>query len=98
MIAAAYLTGASRLVMTEQNQAALTQVFHDVFDDDSIVLRPDLTASDVDGWDSLAHVRLLLTVERKFGIKFNAVEAGKLKNVGELIELIESKLSAPARK
>ena len=84
--------------MTEQTQSALTQVFHDVFDDDTIVLRPDLTASDVDGWDSLAHVRLLLTVERKFGIKFNAVEAGKLKNVGELTQLIESKLSAPARK
>jgi acyl carrier protein len=84
--------------MTEHNQTALSHVFHDVFDDDSIALRPDLTAADVDGWDSLAHVRLLLTVERKFGIKFNAVEAGKLKNVGELMELIDHKLSAPARK
>lgn len=84
--------------MTGQTETALTQIFHDVFDDDSIVLRPDLTASDVDGWDSLAHVRLLLTVERKFGIKFNAIEAGKLKNAGELMELIDTKLSAPARK
>jgi acyl carrier protein len=84
--------------MAEQTEAALTKIFHDVFDDDSIVLRPDLTAADVEGWDSLAHVRLLLTVERKMGIKFNAVEAGKLKNVGELIALIDSKLSAPARK
>ena len=84
--------------MTEQTQSALTQIFQDVFDDDTIVLRPDLAAPDVDGWDSLAHVRLLLTVERKFGIKFNAVEAGKLKNVGELADLIESKLAAPARK
>lgn len=84
--------------MTENTQAALTQVFHDVFGDDSIVLRPDLSAADVDEWDSLAHVRLLLTVERKFGIKFNAVEVGKLKNVGELMELIDSKLSPSARK
>jgi acyl carrier protein len=83
--------------MTENTQATLTQVLHDVFDDDTIVLRPELSAADVDGWDSLAHVRLLLTVERKFGIKFNAIEAGKLKNVGELMELIDSKLSA-ARK
>jgi len=98
IIAAAYLLSAAELVMTEQTQTALTQVFHDVFDDDSIVLRPDLSASDVDGWDSLAHVRLLLTVERKFGIKFNAVEVGKLKNAGELAELIETKLSSPARK
>ena len=86
------------VTMTEQTQATLTRILHDVFDDDTIVLRPDLSAADVDGWDSLAHVRLLLTVERKMGIKFNAVEAGKLKNVGELIELIDSKLSAPARK
>jgi acyl carrier protein len=84
--------------MAEQTQAALTKIFHDVFDDDSIVLRPDLSAADVEGWDSLAHVRLLLTIERKMGIKFNAVEAGKLKNVGELIELVDSKLSATARK
>jgi acyl carrier protein len=84
--------------MTENTQATLTQVLHDVFDDDTIVLRPELSATDVDGWDSLAHVRLLLTVERKFGIKFNAIEAGKLKNVGELMELIDSKLSAAARK
>lgn len=84
--------------MAEQTQAALTKIFHDVFDDDTIVLRPDLTAADVEGWDSLAHVRLLLTVERKMGIRFNAAEAGKLKNVGELLELIDSKLSAPARK
>ncbi len=84
--------------MTEQTQATLTQVFHDVFDDDSIVLRPDLSAADVDGWDSLAHVRLLLTIERKMGIKFNAVEVGNLKNVGQLIALIDGKLAAPARK
>ena len=84
--------------MSEQTQTALTNIFHDIFDDDTIVLRPDLSAADVDGWDSLAHVRLLLTIERKLGIKFNAVEAGKLKNVGELIELVDSKLSAPARK
>jgi acyl carrier protein len=84
--------------MTEQTQAALTKIFHDVFDDDTIVLRPDLSAADVEEWDSLAHVRLLLTIERKMGIKFNAVEAGKLKNVGELIQLIDNKLSASARK
>lgn len=79
--------------MTEQTQTALTQVFHDVFEDDAIVLRPDLTAADVEGWDSLAHVRLLLTIERKFGIKFNASEAGRLKNVGDLMELVDAKLS-----
>ena len=70
----------------------LTSVFHDVFEDDSIVLSPGTTARDIDGWDSLAHVRLMLTVERKFGIKFSASEIASLKNVGELASVIQSKL------
>jgi acyl carrier protein len=68
----------------------LTGVFHDVFDD-TIVIRPDLTAKDVDEWDSLTHVRLMLTVERTFGIKFSAAEIGRLQNVGDLVELISAK-------
>jgi acyl carrier protein len=79
--------------MTEQISSTLTEIFQDVFDDDTIALRPDLTAADVDGWDSLAHIRLLLTVERKFHIKFSASETGQLKNVGELTKLIQSKIA-----
>jgi acyl carrier protein len=73
--------------------AKLTGVFHDVFDDDEIVLTPQLSATDVDGWDSLKHVRLLLTIERTFKIKFSVSEIGRLKNVGDLATLIESKAS-----
>jgi acyl carrier protein len=69
----------------------LDSIFHDVFDDDTIVVRPELTATDVDEWDSLTHIRLLLTVEKAFGIKFSASEVGKLKNVGELVDLIKLK-------
>jgi acyl carrier protein len=54
----------------------LTGVFRDVFDD-TIVIRPDMTAKEVDEWDSLTHVRLMLTVERTFGIKFSAAEIGQ---------------------
>ena len=71
--------------------AKLTDVFHDVFDDESIVLRHELSAKDVDEWDSLAHIRLMLTVEKAFGIEFSTSEIGKLKDVGELAELIRSK-------
>ena len=71
----------------------LTGIFHEVFDDDSIVLRPDLSADDVDDWDSLTHIRLILTVERAFDVKFSASAIGKLKNVEELAELIRSKTS-----
>ncbi|HSY65607.1 MAG TPA: acyl carrier protein [Terriglobales bacterium] len=69
----------------------LNTVFEDVFDDDSIVVRPELSADDVDGWDSLTHIRLILTVEKAFQVKFSASEIGKLKNVGGLAELIRSK-------
>ena len=69
----------------------LDEVFHDVFDDESIQVTPELSAKDVDGWDSLTHIRLILTVEKAFQVKFSASEIGKLKNVGGLAELIRSK-------
>ncbi len=81
--------------MTTAIYDKLTGVFHDVFGDDEIVLNPQLTATDVDGWDSLAHVRLMLTVERAFSIKLTASDIGRLKSVGDLVELIARK-SAPA--
>lgn len=73
--------------------AKLSEIFHDVFDDENIVLRPQLAADDVDEWDSLTHVRLVLAVEKKFGLKFSAAEVGRLKNVGEFASLIEAKSS-----
>lgn len=83
---------------TEQVNDTLTQIFREVFFDDSIVLRPDLTAQDVEGWDSLTHIRLLVTVERAFKIKFTVTEVGELKNVGELMRLIEAKTSGTPKK
>lgn len=71
----------------------LTSVFHDVFDDDTIVVTPELTAADVDEWDSLRHIRLVAAVEKKFGLSFSAAEIGRLQNVGQLVSLIESKQS-----
>jgi acyl carrier protein len=70
----------------------LTPIFRDVFDDESLVLRPDLTADQVDEWDSLSHIRMVLAVQKSFNIKFSAGEIGKLKNVGELVDLINSRL------
>jgi acyl carrier protein len=69
----------------------LTDVFHNVFDDNSFALSPELTASDIEDWDSLTHIRLVLSVERAFGVKFSAAEVGSLKNVGEFVSLIQSK-------
>ena len=70
--------------------ARLDRVFDDVFGDD-IKVTPELTAKDVDGWDSVTHVRLMLSVERAFKIKIHASEIGKLENVGALVALIQAR-------
>lgn len=72
----------------------LGEIFRDFFDDESLILRPEMTARDVDGWDSLAHIRLLLTIGRKFDIKFSAPEVGSLRSIGDLVSLISRKTNA----
>jgi acyl carrier protein len=73
--------------------ASLKLIFQDVFDDDTLVITPELTASDVAEWDSLSHIRLMLAVERSFKIKFSAAQTAGLQNVGQLAELIRAKTS-----
>jgi acyl carrier protein len=74
-----------------QIYARLTEIFEDVFDEDSMNITPELSAKDVDGWDSLTHIRLILSVEKAFKIKFSTSEIGKLKNVGDLVTLIQAR-------
>ena len=70
----------------------LTVIFHEVFNDNAIVLRDDMTAKDVERWDSLTHMLMITKVEETFGIKFKLKELNKLKMVGDLISTIETKL------
>jgi acyl carrier protein len=72
--------------------ARLTEIFRDVFDDDSIKIVPELSAKDVDGWDSLTHIRLILTIERAFKIKFSTSEIQHIQNAGDLVGLIEARV------
>ncbi len=72
-------------------RAELTEVFQDLFDDDDIVLKDSTTASDIAGWDSLKNVKLVVQVEKKFNIRFSTGEVVNLKNVGELLKLIEAR-------
>jgi acyl carrier protein len=74
-----------------QIYARLTEIFQDVFDDESVKVTPKLAAKDVDGWDSLAHIRLMLTIEKSFKIKFSTSELGRLQDVGDLAKLIEKR-------
>lgn len=70
----------------------LTTIFHETFSDNTIVLRDDMTAADVENWDSLTHMMMITKVEETFGIKFKLRELNKLKNVGDLCNTIAEKL------
>lgn len=69
----------------------LNEVFRDVFDDESIVINAETTANDIEDWDSLEHINLVVAVERAFNIKFNMSEVTSMKNVGDMISIIESR-------
>jgi len=81
--------------MTQQEiYPRLTKIMRDVFDDDNLVLTPELTANDVEGWDSVSHITLVVATEEAFGIKFKSAELEKMKNVDQLVEEISRKTSA----
>ena len=71
----------------------LDSVFREVFDDESIHIRDEMTAKDVAEWDSLNHINLIVAIESKFGVKFTVKEVSNLANVGALVQLICRKLS-----
>ena len=68
-------------------------IFRDVLDDEEIVLSEASTAEDVEGWDSLTHIQLIVAIEKKFKIKFTSKEILSWKNVGELVGCLASKLA-----
>ena len=77
--------------------AQLTPIFHDLFDDNTIVLNPGLTAADVPEWDSFNHINLIVAVEARFGVKFQTAELESMQTVGHLADLVQSKLAAQGR-
>lgn len=72
----------------------VTSIFRDVLDDDGIVLNESTTAADVEEWDSLNHIQLIVAIEKHFKVKFTSVEISGFKNVGEMCNTIARKLSA----
>lgn len=69
----------------------LNAVFQDVFDDETITVNENTTSADVEEWDSLAHIDLVLAVETEFGMKFTIGEATSMKDVGEMVDIILSR-------
>jgi acyl carrier protein len=79
--------------MTQDDvRSKLKPIFESVLDVDDLDLRDDLAAGDIPEWDSLSHVRLIVTIERQFKIKFSNSEIEGLKNVGDLISLVMTKV------
>lgn len=70
----------------------LNSVFQDVFDDDTIIVRDETTAADIEDWDSLEHINLMVAIEKDFGMRFNMAEVTGLKNVGEMVDVIMKRL------
>ena len=66
----------------------LLSIFRNVFDDDDLVINPSTTAQDIDGWDSLAHISLIVAIEKSFNLRFSTAEIFDFENVGQMAELI----------
>ena len=72
----------------EEIFAQLTEIFQDVFDDDEIVLTDETTADDIEDWDSLEQINLLVAIEKQFKIKFQLSDVSNLENVGAMADLV----------
>ena len=72
----------------------LTPIFRKVFEDDELVPTPEMTAEQVDLWDSMRHVRMVLAVEKALGVRFSTDEIAGLENVGALVKLVQAKLGS----
>lgn len=68
-----------------------TTISRDIFDEDELLLTPAATADDMDGWDTLSHIRLVLAVSKAFATTFSASAVGGLDNVGEFVALMRTK-------
>lgn len=71
----------------------LNEVFQDVFDDEEIIVNESTTSDDIEDWDSLEHINLIVAVERHFGMKFSMGEVTGMKDVGAMADIIAERIS-----
>ena len=76
----------------EEIMEKVQMIFRDVFDDDDLIITDSTNSSDIEDWDSLEHIALVVSMEKEFDLKFDLKEVNKLANVGEMVDLIASKL------
>ena len=71
----------------------LTEIIRDILDDETILLSRKTVAKDIEDWDSLAHISIIVAIEKEFNVKFDLYDIKRLQNVGDMIDLIEVKIS-----
>ena len=79
--------------MDKEIYERLNNVFRDIFDDETIEVNANTTSNDIEDWDSLEHINLIVAIEQEFGMKFNMNEVTTMKNVGEMVEIIKSRMN-----
>ena len=76
----------------EEIMEKVNGIFRDVFDDDTLVITDETNSDDIEDWDSLEHISLIISMEKEFGLKFDIKEVNKLENVGQMVDMIRNKL------
>ena len=77
----------------DEIRAKLNQIFQDVFDNDKLVITDEMCADDVEDWDSLAQIDIVTASEGVFNVKFALGEIAKLKNIGDMLDLVSMKIN-----
>ncbi|WP_022756296.1 acyl carrier protein [Butyrivibrio fibrisolvens] len=77
----------------EEVYEILNGIFQEVFDDEEITVNDSTTSEDIEDWDSLEHINLIVAIEKKYNIKFNMGEVNKFKNVGEMVDKILERIN-----
>ncbi|MBR5408131.1 MAG: acyl carrier protein [Lachnospiraceae bacterium] len=76
----------------EEIMEKVNEIFRDVFDDDTLIITDSTNSDDIEDWDSLEHISLIISMEKEFNMKFDIKEVNKLENVGQMVDMIRDKM------
>lgn len=76
----------------EEIMEKVNEIFREVFDDEDLVITDSTNSDDIEDWDSLEHISLIISMEKEFNLKFDIKEVNKLENVGQMVDMIKDKL------
>lgn len=88
-------SNSNQLITDQEIYGKLTAIFHQIFEDGTIVLRPETSAADIAGWDSFSNASLIAAIEKEFAIRFRTAELQTLSSVRNFAEIIRAKLQSP---